>query len=121
MARFLVDEDLPRSLAPWLNAAGLSAEDVRDRGLRGQPDDDVFRHAVAHGFAVVSGDLGFGNIVRFPLGTHHGIVVARFPNDWPVGALNAAILAGLRGLTDEEITGNLVVIEPGRVRLRRQP
>jgi len=61
MARFLVDEDLPRSLAPWLNAAGLFAEDVRDRGLRGQPDDDVFRHAVAHGFAVVSGESGSGD------------------------------------------------------------
>jgi predicted nuclease of predicted toxin-antitoxin system len=120
MARFLVDEDLPRSLAPFLTAAGLSADDVRNRELRGQPDDEVFRHAVAQGFAVLSGDLGFGNIVRFPLGTHHGIVVARLPNDWPVGALNKAILAGLRGLTDEEITGNLVVIEPGRVRLRRR-
>jgi predicted nuclease of predicted toxin-antitoxin system len=77
MARFLVDEDLPRSLAPFLTAAGLFAEDVRDRGLRGQPDDDVFRDAVAHGFAVLSGDLGFGNLMRFPLATHHGIVVAR--------------------------------------------
>jgi hypothetical protein len=71
-------------------------------------------------FAIVSGDLGLGNLMRFPLGTHHGIVVARFPNNWPVGALNAAIMAGLRGLTDEEIAGNLVVIEPGRVRVRRQ-
>jgi hypothetical protein len=50
MARFLVDEDLPRSLAPFLTAAGLSADDVRNRELRDQPDDEVFRHAVAHGF-----------------------------------------------------------------------
>ncbi len=104
MARFLVDEDLPRSLAPFLTAAGLFAEDVRDRGLRGHPDDNVLRDAVAHGVALLSGDLGFANLVRFPLGTHHGIVVARVPNDWPVAALSGAILAGLRGLTDEEIT-----------------
>jgi hypothetical protein len=69
---------------------------------------------------VLTGDLGFGNLVRFPLATHHGIVVARFPNDWPVGVVNQAILAGLRALTDEEIRGNLAIIEPGRVRLRRQ-
>jgi hypothetical protein len=54
MARFLVDEDLPRSLAPALRGAGISVEDVR---------------------------------VRFPLGSHHGIVVARFPNDLDVVAL----------------------------------
>src|SRR5262245_41361302 len=120
MSRFLIDEDLPRSLAPFLTAAGFLAEDVRDRGLRGQSDEAVFGDAVANGFTILSGDLGFGNLGRFRLGTHHGIVVSRFPNDWPVGALNKAILAGLRGLTDEEIAGNLVVIEPGRVRLRRQ-
>ena len=75
---------------------------------------------MAHGFAVLSGDLGFGNLMRFALATHHGIVVARLPNDWSVDAVNQAILSGLRELTDEEISGNLVVIEPGRVRLRRQ-
>ena len=121
MARFLVDEDLPRSLAPWLNAAGLSAEDVRDRGLRGQPDDDVFHHAVAHRFAVVSGDLGFGNIVRFRSAPITASLWPASRTTGPSARSNAAILAGLRGLTDEEITGNLVVIEPGRVRLRRQP
>jgi uncharacterized protein (DUF433 family) len=30
VARFLVDEDLPRSLAPLLRAAALDASDVRD-------------------------------------------------------------------------------------------
>jgi hypothetical protein len=69
----------------------------------------------------VSGDLGFGNLVRFPLGSHFGILVARFPNDVPVGAVNHAILAALRALTDVEITGSLAVIEPGRIRLRRRP
>jgi predicted nuclease of predicted toxin-antitoxin system len=121
MAMFLVDEDLPRSLAPALAAAGFSAEDIRDHSLRGRPDDDVLRYAFAHGFAILSGDVGFGSIVRFPLGTHHGIIVARFPNDMPVRSLNEAIIAGLHGLTDDEIAGSLVVIEPGRVRLRRQP
>jgi predicted nuclease of predicted toxin-antitoxin system len=121
MARFLVDEDLPRSLAPSLAADGLSAEDVRDRGLRGRTDDEVFEYAVANGFAILSGDLGFGNLVRFPLGTHRGVILARFPNDMPVSGLNDAIVAGLRELTDDEIAGSVVVIEPGRIRLRRPP
>jgi predicted nuclease of predicted toxin-antitoxin system len=121
MARFLVDEDLPRSLAPALAAAGFTAEDIRDHGLRGRPDDDVFQYAVAHGFAILSGDVGFASIVRFPLGTHPGIIVARFPNDMPVRSFNEATIGGLRGLTEDEIAGSLVIIEPGRVRLRRQP
>ncbi|WP_334111040.1 DUF5615 family PIN-like protein [Thermodesulfitimonas autotrophica] len=36
--RFLVDEDLPRSTAKALSAAGDEALDVRDVGLRGAKD-----------------------------------------------------------------------------------
>ena len=52
MLRLLVDEDLPRSLAPALRAAGYDAADIRDEGLRGQPDARVFSYAQERGFAV---------------------------------------------------------------------
>jgi len=38
VAKFLVDEDLPRSLARELRQAGIDAVDARDAGLRGHPD-----------------------------------------------------------------------------------
>jgi predicted nuclease of predicted toxin-antitoxin system len=120
MARFLVDEDLPRSLAALLRAAGIAAEDVRDLGLRGKPDDEIFAYATAHGLALLTADVGFGNLLRFPLGTHVGIVVARFPNEVPTVTLNQAILHAVQGLSDEETSGSLVMIEPGRLRLRRK-
>jgi predicted nuclease of predicted toxin-antitoxin system len=47
MAKFLVDEDLPRSLARELRQAGIDAVDVRDAGLRGRPDPDVLDFAKA--------------------------------------------------------------------------
>ena len=120
MARFLVDEDLPRSLAAQLRASGITSEDVRDVGLRGKHDDEIFAYAVAHGLTLLTADVGFGNVLRFPLGTHAGIVVARFPNEVPTATLNQAILQAVQGLSDEDTTGNLVMIEPGRLRLRRK-
>jgi predicted nuclease of predicted toxin-antitoxin system len=119
MVRFLVDEDLPRSLAPRLRATGMLAEDVRDAGLRGRPDEEIFRHAILHGFVIVTADLGFGNQLRFPVGAHRGIVVARFPNEVSTTTMNEVIAEGLRGLSQEEIVGALIVIEPGRIRVRR--
>jgi predicted nuclease of predicted toxin-antitoxin system len=100
MARFLVDEDLPRSLGPRFRAAGLAAQDVRDLGLRGKSDDEIFAYAVAHGLALLTADVGFGNVLRFPLGTHVGIVVARFPNELSTSALNQAILEAVRELSE---------------------
>lgn len=80
MARFLVDEDLPRSLARVLADLGREASDVRDVGLRSQPDEAVMEYAVREGLTVVTGDLGFGNEVRFPPDHHRGVIVARLPN-----------------------------------------
>ena len=42
MLGFLVDEDLPRSLVSVLVEAGFQAHDVRDVGLRGKSDAEVF-------------------------------------------------------------------------------
>ena len=119
MARFFVDEDLPRSLVRALREAGLEADHVIDGGLRGQPDGAIFNHATTNGMTLVSADLGFANVLRLPPGAHGGIVVARFPNEMSTMNANAAIVRALGELADEELRGNLIILEPGRVRLRR--
>lgn len=119
MARFLVDEDLPRSLATRLRADGTFAEDVRDVGLRGLADDHVLAHAVVHGLTLLIGDLDFANLLRFPLGSHPGIVVARLPHQWPAARRTQIIAEAVRDLPDDVGRGCLVIVEPGRIRLRR--
>jgi predicted nuclease of predicted toxin-antitoxin system len=80
--------------------------DVRDIGLRGRSDDEIASHARARNLIVLSADLGFGN-------------VARFPNELPSQQLNRVLIEALRGVSAEEIRGNILIIEPGRVRLRK--
>lgn len=107
MSRFLVDEDQPR------------ADDVRDVGLRGRSDAEVLAWANERGAAVVSGDMGFANLLQFPLGSHAKIVVSRFPTDMTNAAVNRLIVQALREISEDDLLGNLVIIEPARVRLRR--
>jgi predicted nuclease of predicted toxin-antitoxin system len=92
--------------------------DVRDVGLRGHADDEIASYAKTHKLIVLSADLGFGNILRFPIGSHPGIAVARFPNEMPPEQLNHALATALRAVTVEELRGKVLIIEPGRVRLR---
>jgi predicted nuclease of predicted toxin-antitoxin system len=121
MARFLVDESLPRSVTSALAAAGHDALDARDCGLRGAPDDAVHARAVAEGRILVSGDTDFANTLRFRLGTHPGIVVLRVPNALSPAerarriteALDSAVLAAIAGAT--------VIVDPARVRVLRPP
>src|SRR5262249_39183303 len=55
--------------------------DVRDVGLCGASDASILGYAVAHGLTLVTGDVGFSNVLNFPIERHHGIIVVRFPNE----------------------------------------
>lgn len=119
MWRFLVDEDMPRSTAVALRNAGYAAEDVRDVGLRGHSDTDVFAYAQNHLATLISADKGFTNLLTFPLGTHAGIIVVRIPDDVPPKRLNEELLQSLTMLAPQPLTGSLIIVEVGRMRVRR--
>ena len=116
---FLVDEDLPRSTARVLRAEGHVADDVRDVGLRARSDQEVFQHAQDYNAVLVTADKGFANTLRFPLGMHSGIVVVRVPDEFPASVVNRELLAALKALSNEKLQGVLVIVEVGRVRIRR--
>lgn len=117
MARFLIDESLPRSVGRALLNAGHDVIDARDVGLRGAPDDEVLARAISEGRTVVAGDIDFANTLRFPPGSHAGIVVLRLPNEWdPATRANRAAEAIAEAL-QSEITGLLVIVDPARIRV----
>lgn len=120
MHRVLIDEDLARPLAALLRTEGIDATDVRDIGLRSASDDAVFSRSQTERRTIISGDLGFANVLRFPLGSHFGVVVVRYPNEVSAGAVNEAIAAVLRNVTEADIVGASLIVEPGRVRMLRR-
>ena len=120
MAVIVVDENLPRSLGPALQQLGYTVKDVRDEGLRGRPDEEVFRFAQREKAILVTGDVGFADTLRFPLGSHHGIVVARLPNELLAPRRVREIAKALADLKDESLEGALVVLSPGKARVRRK-
>ena len=81
MLKFVVDEDLPRATAGVLQDRGFEVLDVRDHGLRGKSDKEVFDFAQKQGAILLTADLGFGNLLDFPLGRHAGILICHFPKE----------------------------------------
>ena len=121
MPKFVIDEDMPRSTGIALTEEGCEVKDVRNHGYRGSGDEEIYRFAQDEKAILLTGDLGFSNILKFPLGQHFGIVVARFPNEIPPREMNKDIVVNLRDLGDEDFKGNLIILEPGRIRIRRAP
>jgi len=120
MPRFLIDEDLPRSLSILLQQNGLASEHVSDLGFRGASDSRIFALSRERRAVLVSRDVGFANVLQYPLGSHHGIVVVRFPSEMPMRALVTTIVEWLATIQDPEFEGSLIILEPGRTRIRRR-
>lgn len=116
----VIDEDLPRTLADTLSNLGLSVFDVRDHGLRGSGDDQIFNFAQKQKAVLFSGDLGFSNILTFPLGKHNGICILRFPNETSVQRIKGEVARLLSGFSTEDYIGNLIILTPGKLRIRRR-
>jgi len=120
MLRFVMDEDMPRSTGRILKRRGYDVRDIRDYGLRGAEDQKIYEFAQREQAVVLTGDRGFGNILRFPLGKHFGIVVAHFPNEMPTMETNRYLIERLEDLSEDDFKGNLIIIEPGKIRIRRK-
>jgi predicted nuclease of predicted toxin-antitoxin system len=120
MTKFLIDEDMPRSTTKLLEDKGFVVFDVRDCGLRGKSDEEIFRFAQEEKAVILTGDMGFGNLLRFPVGSHSGIVIAHFPNEISTFELNRQLDSYLDNLKEDDFRGNLIILEPGRIRIRKE-
>lgn len=120
---FLVDENLPMSLVSQLIAAGHTAVHARDVGLGHVDDTIVFAYAQQHGLSIITIDKGLSNILQYPP-PHSGIVSVRLPEHLPIAERVRLVIAGLTDVANQGVTtlANLIVIVmPGRVRVRHVP
>lgn len=120
MPKFLVDEDMPRSTARALRDKGFDVADVRDSGLRGKSDEEVFDFAQRHNSVLITGDMGFSNITRFRAGSHAGIVIAHYPNELSPAEINRQIIEAFDQFAESDFKGNLIILDPGKIRIRRK-
>jgi predicted nuclease of predicted toxin-antitoxin system len=68
MICFLLDEDMPRSTCKALKEAGFDCVDVRDVGLKGAKDREVFEYAQDRGYVILTGDFDFASVINFSPG-----------------------------------------------------
>lgn len=121
MVRFLIDEDLPLTLSSVLLQQGHECQHIIEMGQRGAADAHVFALAQERKAVLVSRDTDFCNVLQFPLGSHCGVVVVRFPSETRSRFVVDAVAQALASIEETEFAGALTIIEPGRTRIRRKP
>lgn len=118
--RFLIDEDLPRSLSALFHRYGHEAIDVRDIGLRGAKDSEISAYAKKEKLCLVTGDFDFSDIRNYPPSQYAGIVVIS-PD--PKSATARSITDLLEALLKqrellEKLPQKLAIVRPEHIRIR---
>jgi predicted nuclease of predicted toxin-antitoxin system len=115
-----VDENIGRSGVDLLRQAGHDVTTVREQGLTGAADEDVFSTCVTEQRTLITLDRDFGHVSRFPPAQSAGIVILELG-----GAASTKLLCDrlddfLALATTRPVSGELWIVEPGRVRVRLQ-
>ena len=113
-----LDENVPRSAADVLVAAGHDVSTVAEENLVGAEDDEVVRVAAGEDRLLVTLDRGLADArARLP-GAHAGIVVLRLRDQGAASATRA-----LRRLEEEtgfaSLAGCITVVQEWSTRIRR--
>lgn len=115
--KLLLDENPSPAHASRLRQAGHDAVAVLDVGLGGSDDNVVRQFTLAEQRTLVTIDSDFSHIPRFPPENTPGVIWLR---PWPPTetAIQSLLDGALRQLSEIPIAGKLVVVEPGRIRIR---
>jgi len=119
--RLLVDNALSPRLAEGLRAAGHDAVHVRDLGLHAAPDEEIFDLAASEDRVVVSEDTDFGTLLSLRDSSEPSVILFRHMPDRSASGLLSVLLGNIATVEVDLESGAVVVIEPGRIRVRRLP
>ena len=113
--RFLLDENLPKSLLRAMRAAGYPAARVIDEGLRGKPDSAIFRRARSR-FVIITRDKDYLKVEQFPA-PHLGIIVVNLSNNTPVAEVVSKVMNAVSVLEEQDLANMVYVVESDQVHL----
>lgn len=115
-----LDENMPASLAPELARLGHDVFTLRDEGLSGAPDFNVWEAAQLEKRFLITQDLDFSDSRRFAPGTHAGVLLIRL-REPSQRALSDRVLALFREHPVAGWAGCFIVASGRKVRVRRPP
>ncbi len=117
--KFKLDENLGSRTQATLRSHGHDAESVKEEGLSGAPDSALYEACCAEGRCLLTLDLDFSDVLRFPPHKCGGIAVIRVPKNPSLGLLEQMIARLLATLDHEALAGRLWIIEVDRIRIHQ--
>jgi len=115
-----LDENLSRYLKPVLSSLEHDVTTAADEGLLSEPDTTVASVAAGEDRILLTLDLEFADLRKYPPGAHPGIILLR-PRSFGPLAVNQFVEQFVRDTDLDLLAGCVVVVDPSRIRIRRPP
>lgn len=114
-----LDENFGTRTKQLFLGAGHDAQTVRTEELQGCSDLRLYEVCCAEQRCLVTLDLDFADVTRFPPAQAGGIVVIRVPRNPSLPLLEQLVRQFLQALTKMPLEKNLWIVEIGRIRLHQ--
>lgn len=115
--KFKLDENLGNRSLHLFVQRGHDTHTVREENLAGCTDEDLFEICRREGRCLVTLDLDFSNVLRFPPGLSSGIVVLRGPKNPSLTDLEDMVNRLFDGLVKHRLERQLWIVEQHRIRV----
>jgi len=117
--KFFLDANLPYSSKEIFSKFGRTWH-ARDVNLQDASDERIFNFAIKNKAILVTKDLEFGNPYLYPRNSHYGLIIVRAPFYFTAKQTNKILKEFLSLIESKNLERAVVIIEPGKMRIRRR-
>ena len=111
-----LDENLGNRAINLFRISGHDVATVSGQRLGGTSDDELIAVCRAEGRVLITLDLDFSNVLRFPPQQHAGIAVPRVPHPIELDIIHERVRVLLKASERENLSGRLWIVEHDRIR-----
>ena len=117
--KFKLDENFGIRTLEIFRVAGHDIQTVRSQELQGCLDQNLYEVCCKEQRCLVTLDLDFADVTRFPPTSASGIVVIRIPRNPSFALLEQLVRQLLQALTQMPVEKKLWIVEVGRIRIHQ--
>lgn len=117
--KFKLDENFGTRTQKLFHHAGHEVKTVRDQSLQGSSDQTIYETCCGEQLCLVTLDLDFSNVIRFPPEKAGGIAAIRTPKNPTSTVFERLINRFLKTISKVPINKQLCIVEMDRIRVHQ--